>query len=147
MTSDEKISEHQVWSSQQYLQLLHSSFSHLRKFYQTLVTNSWISYRLSETMSHTCEIWTTFYSNFLKWKNSLYKDCWSWWAEQTWYWKVLNTKFVQLINIYNPYIGYFSFEKVVEQKILHFLYFYRFNKNFMSILVKNREKNETLTLQ
>ena len=39
-------------SSQQDLQLLHSSFSHLRKFYQTIVTNSWISYRLSKTMSH-----------------------------------------------------------------------------------------------
>ena len=51
-----KNSEYQVWSSQQDLQLLHSLFSHLRKFYQTLVTNSWISYRLSETMSHTCEI-------------------------------------------------------------------------------------------
>ena len=73
-----KISEYQVWSSQQDLQLLHSSFSHLRKFYQTLVTNSWISYRLSKTMSHTCEIWTTFCSNFLKWKNGLYKDCRSW---------------------------------------------------------------------
>ena len=63
-----KISEYQVWSSQQDIQLLHSSFSHLRKFYQTLVTNSWISYRLSKTMSHTCEIWTTFCSNFFKWK-------------------------------------------------------------------------------
>ena len=38
-----KISEYQVWSSQQDLQLLHSSFSYLRKFYQTLVINSWIS--------------------------------------------------------------------------------------------------------
>ena len=43
-------------------------FFHLRKFYPTLVTNSWFSYRLSKTMSHTCEIWTIFCSNFLKWK-------------------------------------------------------------------------------
>ena len=64
--------------SGRFLQLLHSSFSHLRNFYQTLVTNSWISYRLSEAMSHTCEIWTTFCSNFLKMKNGLYKDCRSW---------------------------------------------------------------------
>ena len=63
-----KNSEYQIWSSQQDLQLLHSSFSHLRNFYQTLVTTSWISYRLSKTMSHTCEIWTIFYSSFLKWK-------------------------------------------------------------------------------
>ena len=47
-----KISEYQVWSSQQDLQLLHISFSHLRKFYQTLVANSWISYRLLE-ICHT----------------------------------------------------------------------------------------------
>ena len=87
-----KISEYQVWSSQQDLQLLHSLFSHLRKFYQTLVINSWISYRLSKTMSHTCEIWTTFYSNFLKWKNGLYKDCISWWDEQTWYSKLFNLR-------------------------------------------------------
>ena len=34
-----KNSEYQVWSSQQDLQLLHSLFFHLRKFYQTLVIN------------------------------------------------------------------------------------------------------------
>ena len=85
-----KNSEYQVWSSQQDLQLLHSSFSHLRNFYQTLVTTSWISYRLSKTMSHTCENWTIFCSSFLKWKNGLHKDCIYWWYEQTWYSKLFN---------------------------------------------------------
>ena len=54
--------EYQVWSSQQDLQLIHSSFSHLRKFYQTLVINSWISYRLSETMSQ--HLWNLNYILF-----------------------------------------------------------------------------------
>ena len=79
MTSDEK-TLNTKFDHLQDLQLLHSLFSHLRNFYQTLVTNSWISYTLSKTMSHACEIWTTFCSNFLKWKNCLYKDCIYWWA-------------------------------------------------------------------
>ena len=78
MTSDKKLWIPSLIISARYIQLLHSSFSHLRKFYQTLVTNSWISYRLSKAMSHTCEIWTTFYINFLKWKNDIYKDCRYW---------------------------------------------------------------------
>ena len=48
-----KISEYQVWSSQQDLQLLHSLFSHLRNFYQTLVTTSWISYIYFLKLCHT----------------------------------------------------------------------------------------------
>ena len=47
-----KNSEYQVWSSQQDLQLLHRSFSHLRNFYQTLVTIFLISYRLLK-LCHT----------------------------------------------------------------------------------------------
>ena len=97
MTSDEKTLNTKL-SSQQDLQLLHSSFCHLRKFYQTLVTNSWISYRLSKTISHTYEIWTTFYSSFLKWKNGIYMDCRYWWDEQTWYSKRFNLKSFRVHN-------------------------------------------------
>ena len=91
MTSDEK-TLNTKFDHLSKIKLLHRSFSHWRNFYQTLVTNSWISYTLSETMSHTCEIWSTFYSNFLKWKNGLYKHCRSWWDEQTWYSKLFNLR-------------------------------------------------------
>ena len=80
MTSDEK-SLNTKFDHLSKIYNCYIAFFHLRKFYQTLVTNPWFSYRLSKTMSHTCEIWTTFCSNFLKWKNGLYKDCISWWAE------------------------------------------------------------------
>ena len=89
MTSDEK-TLNTKFDHLSKIKLLYRSFSHLRNFYQTLVTTSWISYILSKTMSHTCEIWTTFYSSFLKWKNGLYKDCRYWWAEETWYSKFFN---------------------------------------------------------
>ena len=97
MTSDEK-TLNTKFDHLSKIKLLHRSFSHLRNFYQTLVTNPWFSYRLSKTMSHTCEIWTAFCLNFLKWKNSLYKDCISWWAKQTWYSKLFNLKSFRVHN-------------------------------------------------
>ena len=54
--------------------------------------------------------------------------------------KVLNIKFVQLIKIYNPYIGHFFIWKSCRTKILHFLYFYRFNKNFLLFWSKTEKK-------
>ena len=67
MTSDEKS--------------LNTKFDHLSKIYSCYISHFLIwesfikhksrilkSHRLSKTMSHTCEIWTTFCSTFLKWK-------------------------------------------------------------------------------
>ena len=68
MTSDEKTLNTKFDHLSKIYSCYIAHFSHLRNFYQTLVTTPWISCRLSKTMSHTYEIWTIFYSNFLKWK-------------------------------------------------------------------------------
>jgi len=80
-----KTFEYQVDRDHQDPNFLYRPFFHLRKFTYTILTKSWISHKLYETICEICGFSTTPSQHFVKCKNSLYIKCRSWWVEQYWY--------------------------------------------------------------
>ena len=80
-----KTFEYQVVRDDQDPNILYRQFFHLRKFKFTILTKSWISHKLYETIRVNCGFSTTPSQNFVKCKNGLYMKCRFWWVEQYWY--------------------------------------------------------------
>jgi len=80
-----KTFKYQVVRDHQDPNFLYRPFFHLRKFKKTILTKSWISHKLYETICENCGFSTTTSQHFDKCKNGLYIKCRSWWVEQYWY--------------------------------------------------------------
>ena len=71
--------EYQVVRDYQDPNFLYRSFFHLRKSKKTILTKSWISHKLYETICENFGFLTTPFQNFVKCKNGVYIKCKSWW--------------------------------------------------------------------
>jgi len=77
-----KTFEYQVDRDHQDPNILYRPFFHLGKFKYTILTKSWISHKLYETICENCGFTTAPSQQFVNCKNGLYIKCRSWWVEQ-----------------------------------------------------------------
>jgi hypothetical protein len=82
--------EYQVWSTHQDLHLIHRTFFHLTKRYESAVLNPQVSHIVSWSMCGIQDFVTIVYQHFLKCKNVLCIECVSWWSLTSLHSKVLH---------------------------------------------------------